>query len=123
MDFETFKTLYSFLEYFYYMNSEEKLKHEDEMNIYFSGLHERIIFAQNRFDEVEYIPELTGDFFKRLNNVKWADKSTDNFFDKLDGIIFHTIHSIFGDEFLFGNQFSFYSIQSGFLHLSPGVVQ
>ena len=34
--------------------------------------------------------------------------------------MFHTIHSIFGDEFLFGNQFSFYSIQSGFLHLLAG---
>jgi hypothetical protein len=120
LDFETFKTLYSFLEYFYFMNSENKLKHKDELNIYFSGLDERIIFFQDKFDEVNDISEPTGDFFERLNNVSWENKNVDKFFDKLDAVMFHTIHSIFGDELFFGGQFSFYSIQSGFLQLLAG---
>ncbi len=117
VDYETFKTLYSFLEYFYYMNSGERLTHEDEMNVYFSGLDERIVFAQDKFDKIEEIREPTDNFFKKLSNVKWQDKGVDNFFDKLDGIMFHSIHSLFGDELLSEDQFSFYSIQSGFLQL------
>lgn len=121
LDFEVFKTLYSFLEYFYYMsNNGKKLNHQDEMNVYFSGLDERIVFAQDKFDEIEKVPEPTVEFFQKLNDVKWQDKDTDKFFDKLEGVMFHTVHDIFGNGFLFGGQLSFYSIQSGFIRLLAG---
>jgi len=69
-------TLYSFIESIYYMH-KSPLKKEDMLNIYFSGLDERIILALYEFDTLDFeeLPELTSGYFKALNKVKWKNKT------------------------------------------------
>ena len=68
-------TLYSFIESVYYMH-KKPLEKEDMLNIYFSGLDERIIFALDDFDivELEDLPELTPEYIKSLRKTYWAEK-------------------------------------------------
>jgi hypothetical protein len=69
-------TLYSFIESVYFMH-KSPLEKEDMLNIYFSGLDERIIFALDNFNSVyfEELPEPTPDYFQALNKVKWENKT------------------------------------------------
>jgi hypothetical protein len=63
-------TLYS-----YYMH-KSPLEKEDMLNIYFSGLDERIIFALDDFDSVklEDLPETTPEYIKSLGKTYWEEK-------------------------------------------------
>lgn len=69
-------TLYSFIESVYYMN-KNPLKNDDMLNIYFSGLDERIIFGLDNFKRVklENLPEPTPEYVKSLGKTYWKEKS------------------------------------------------
>ncbi|MDP3033555.1 MAG: hypothetical protein Q8M97_00400 [Methanobacteriaceae archaeon] len=70
-----FFTIYMFIESVYYLH-KNNIGEDDLMNIYFSGLDERIIFALDDFDVVSFeeLPEPTSEHIKTLKKVKWENK-------------------------------------------------
>ena len=70
-----FFTIYMFIESVYYLH-KNNIGEDDLMNIYFSGLDERIIFALDDFDLVSFeeLPEPTSEHIKTLKKVKWENK-------------------------------------------------
>ncbi|HII84218.1 MAG TPA: hypothetical protein HA271_05150 [Methanobacterium subterraneum] len=86
-------TLYSFIESIYYIN-KNPLEKEDLINIYFSRLDERIIFALENFDQVklEYLPEPTPEYIKSLGKTYWAEKEL---YKKLNELMFEVMDFIF----------------------------
>ena len=70
-----FFTIYMFIESVYYLH-KNNIGEDDLMNIYFSGLDERIIFALDDFDVVSFeeLPEPTSEDIKILKKVKWENK-------------------------------------------------
>jgi len=101
VDFSNIKIFYIFLDRIYYMNLGRKLDHEDLFNLYFSKFHERIIFNLDRFDEVSYVPEVSDEFLFRLKKIKWRDKKTDNFFEKLRLIRGYSGRDLIGPHLIF----------------------
>lgn len=86
--------MYHILEYLYYIKTGIKLDHEDVKNIYMSGLDERIIFALDKFDKIQKIPEPTAEFFKKLKKVHWQDNSTKKLYKKLNNLREDSIYGI-----------------------------
>ncbi|BDZ69994.1 hypothetical protein [Methanobacterium petrolearium] len=82
-------TLYSFIETTYYLH-KNPLEKEDLLNIYFSGLDERIIFALENFDQVklEDLPEPTPEYIKSLGKTYWAEKEL---YKKLNELMFEVM--------------------------------
>ncbi len=74
---DEFISLYLLLEKLYFVQSGHKLRAEDLVNIYFSGLDERLVFFLDEFDIVddEDIPEPSQDYFQVLKYVKYQDKT------------------------------------------------
>lgn len=68
--------IYLIIKYTYHTNINNPINWNDTLNIYFSGLDERIIFALDKFDEVEleYLPEPTPEYFQMLKKVRWGNK-------------------------------------------------
>jgi hypothetical protein len=83
-------SIYSFIEYTYCIFADRPTNWNDNLNISFSGLDERIIFALDKFDEVELedLPEPTTDYFQMLRRVKWKDKKAKKTYDKLTRLMF-----------------------------------
>lgn len=77
-------TVYTFIESVYYMNTG-RLKQNDILNIYFSGLDECIFFALDKFDQVnsDDLPKPTPEYFQELRKVRWKDKKAKGLYDKL----------------------------------------
>jgi len=86
ISFKMFYVMYTFLEAIYYMNIGRPLDHEDVLNVYFSGIDERIVFNLDQTDINEDVPEPTAKFFQRLKKIQWKDKKTKNLFGKLEKI-------------------------------------
>jgi hypothetical protein len=80
-----FGSIYSFIEFTYSIFASRPTNWDDTLNIYFSGLDERIIFALDKFDEVELedIPEPTSEYFQMLRRLKWKDKKAKKTYGKL----------------------------------------
>jgi hypothetical protein len=78
-------SIYSFIEFTYCIFAGRPTNWDDALNIYFSGLDECIVFALDRFDEVELedIPEPTSEYFQMLRRLKWKDKKAKKTYDKL----------------------------------------
>jgi hypothetical protein len=78
-------SIYSFIEFTYCIFVGRPTNWGDALNIYFSGLDERIVFALDRFDEVELedLPEPTSEYFQMLRGLKWKDKKAKKTYDKL----------------------------------------
>lgn len=89
-----FLSIYSFIEYIYCMTQERPTNWADILNIFFSGLDERIIFALEKFDEVdlEDIPEPTTEYFQMLRKVRWKDKKAKKTYDKLTKLMFEMMY-------------------------------
>ncbi|MDP2836283.1 MAG: hypothetical protein Q8N97_04805 [Methanobacteriaceae archaeon] len=85
-------TLYSFIESVYYMH-KSPLEKEDMLNIYFSGLDERIIFTLDDFDTVklEDLPEPTPEYIKSLGKTYWEEKEL---YKKLNELMFEVMDFI-----------------------------
>jgi hypothetical protein len=78
--------MYGFIEYLYYANTERPINYEDAKNLYLSRLDEHIIFGLDKFDENLDIPEVTSDYFNKLQKVKWQDKIIKKLFFRLNVI-------------------------------------
>lgn len=98
MTFSVFYTIYTFLEYFYFMCSGRKLNYNDINNIYFKGLDERIIFGLDKFDEVKDFPKPTSEFFKKLKYIGWKDKKSKKFSDMLNDLTQYAARDLIGDH-------------------------
>ena len=85
-------TLYSFIESVYYMH-KSPLEKEDMLNIYFSGLDERIIFALDDFNTVklEDLPEPNPEYIKSLGKTYWEEKEL---YKKLNELMFEVMDFI-----------------------------
>jgi len=77
-------TIYSFIDFTYPIFTGRPTNWDDSLNIYFSGLDERIIFALDKFDEVELedLPEPTPEYFQMLKKLRWKDKKAKKTYDK-----------------------------------------
>ena len=78
-------SIYSFIEFTYCIFAGRPTNWDDGLNIYFSGLDECIVFALDRFDEVnlEDLPEPTSKYFQMLRRLKWKDKAAKSTYDTL----------------------------------------
>jgi len=85
-----FLSIYSFIEYTYSIFAQRPTNWDDALNIYFSRLDERIIFAMDRFDEIELgnMPKPTPEYFQMLRRVKWKNKISKKLYDKLTELMF-----------------------------------
>lgn len=74
---DEFESLYLLLERLYFVQSGHKLGADDLLNIYFSGLDERLVFFLNEFNIVkdEDLSVPSKDYFKVLKYVKYQDKT------------------------------------------------
>lgn len=74
---DEFESLYLLLEKLYFVQSGYKLGADDLLNIYFSGLDERLVFFLDEFDIVGDgdLPEPSNDYFKILKHVKYQNKN------------------------------------------------
>lgn len=83
-------TIFMMVQYTYVIFSGRTMDWNDALNICFSRLDERIIFALDRFDEVELeeLPEPTVEYFKTLKKLKWSNKNTKNLYNKLNDFTF-----------------------------------
>jgi len=79
--FKDILTLYTFIESVYYMNLDRPANWDDTLNVNFSGLDERLIFALDDFDTVNFddLPKPTPEFFQELRKVRWNKKSQKNY--------------------------------------------
>ncbi|MBP2045930.1 hypothetical protein J2756_001168 [Methanobacterium aggregans] len=79
-------TIFMMIQYTYVIFSGRTMDWNDALNIYFSRLDERIIFALDLFDEVELeeLPEPTAEYFKALKKLKWSNKNTKNLYNKIN---------------------------------------
>ena len=80
-----FLTIYLMIHYTYVVFSGKATDWNDRLNIYFSRLDERLMFALDSFDEerLEDLPEPTPEYFKALKKLKWKDKNTKILYKKL----------------------------------------
>lgn len=83
----------------YYLNSGCPFSWEDSLNIAFSGLDARLLFALDGFDQVEDVPEPTAEFFQKLGETQIFDKKTSDLYQKLKLIQMHIEGEIFGMNF------------------------
>ncbi|OPY20434.1 MAG: hypothetical protein A4E26_01918 [Methanobacterium sp. PtaU1.Bin097] len=85
-----FLSIYSFIEFTYPIFTGRSTNWDDWLNIYFSGLDERIIFALDKFDEVELenLPEPAPEYFQMLRKVRWENKKAKKTYDKLTELMF-----------------------------------
>lgn len=91
--------IYRFVESIYILNINREMNFKDTLNVYLSGLDERILFAQDSFDEVniEEIPEVDLDIFQLLLDVKWKDGDTEILYNKLKDLLYESAGLILED--------------------------
>lgn len=96
--YRNFMYLYALLEKLYFIQSGRKLGAEDILNIYFSGLDERLIFFLNEFDTVkdEDIPEPSKNYFQILKHVKYQNKPIRNMKQDLGYLVGNAINYYVG---------------------------
>jgi len=87
-------SIYSFIDFTYPIFTGRPTNWDDSLNIYFSGLDERIIFALDKFDEVELkdLPEPTPEYFQMLKKLRWKDKKAKKTYDKLTKLMFEIMY-------------------------------
>lgn len=78
------------IKYVYVIFSGRNTTWEDNLDIFFSGLDERIIFALDDFDRVELsdLPEPTHVYFQNLKKLKWKNKDSKMIYNKLTEFYF-----------------------------------
>jgi hypothetical protein len=93
--FKDILTLYTFIESVYYMNLDRPANWDDTLNVNFSGLDERLIFALDDFDTVNFddLPKPTPEFFQELRKVR-LDKKAKKLYDKLTALMRETMELV-----------------------------
>ena len=107
IDFDHFYVTFVFLERIYFMYYGEKLKREDLLNIYFSGLAEKIMISLDNFDIITERPVITEEFFLKLKILKWQNKKSKKLYKKLKDSMFFVGETIFGSGFFGGTPSGF----------------
>jgi len=105
--FSHFEALYVFLEVIYYVNLNRRIGYEDAIDIYFSGLAEKIMFALDKFDEIEETPIITDKFFLTLKELEWQDDESKDLYKRLRDSMFFLSETIFGSGFFGGRPGNF----------------
>jgi len=98
-DLNVFRSMRPLIETAYYLNSGRPFSWEDSLNIAFSGLDVRLLFALDRFDQVEYIAEPTAEFFQKLGVTQIFDKKTSEMYLKITDLLIDIENEIFGMRF------------------------
>lgn len=80
--------LHVYIESVYCINKRKLNKWNDYLNIYFSGLDEKIIFTLDQFDKekIGNIPEPTPEYFQSLKRVRWNKKAKE-LYDNLEELM------------------------------------
>lgn len=111
-------SLYSFMGAVYFMNVNRPLNWEDELHSQFGGLDKRLVFALDKFDEVEPVPEPTAEFFQKLAKTKWKDEKSKELYKKLTLVMDCIQEEIFGLKFSFNT--SYRTTEDIFIQLLAG---
>lgn len=98
-------SIYSFIGAVYFMNVDRPLNWEDELHSQFGGLDKRIVFALDKFDEIESVPEPTAEFFHKLAETKWKDERSKELYKKLTLVMDCIQEEIFGLKFSFNTNY------------------
>ncbi|AUB57652.1 hypothetical protein BK008_04555 [Methanobacterium sp. MZ-A1] len=90
---DEFESIYLLLERLYFVQSNHKLGADDLLDIYFSGLDERLVFFLDEFDIVsdEDIPEPSKEYFKTLKHVKYQDSTVKSMHRDLGYLVSYSI--------------------------------
>ena len=87
VDYFSFQQFYRFLERVYSMNLGRQLQEEDVKAIFSSDILEKIILGLENFDRVKSTEKFDDNFFHDIKEVKWTDKHTERFLDKLHDLL------------------------------------
>lgn len=87
VDYFSLQQFYRFLECVYSMNLGRYLLEEDVKAIFSSDILEKIILGMENFDRIDSINNFDSGFFQDIKEVKWTDKYTERFFDKLHDLL------------------------------------
>lgn len=93
INYPMFYYFFPFLEWIYSMNLERDLMPDDVLNLFKSGLGEKITFYLLDFDRIEENPEITNDFFQKLKKIKWENRKTKDFYSRMERVLrFHAFN-------------------------------
>lgn len=70
---------------------------DEVVDVFFSGLDERLVFALEDFDSVDFdeLPEPTSEYFQRLKIVKWNSNEDKEIYDRLIDFTYEITRTIF----------------------------
>ncbi|MEN6592046.1 MAG: hypothetical protein ABFC12_02230 [Methanobacterium sp.] len=114
-------TIYTFIGSIYYINIGRQTNWDDSLNILFSGLDERLIFALDDFDTVNFddLPEPTPEYFQKLRKVRW-DKKAKKLYEKLTALMRETMELVLDYPTLIEWDATYRSTEDLFIHLLTG---
>jgi hypothetical protein len=87
IDYDTFYFFFPFLEWVYSMYLERQLEPEDVERLFSSGVGEKIALNLLNFAKFDKTPEVTSEFFQKLQKLKWKNRKTKKIYTELDKII------------------------------------
>jgi len=91
-----FRSMNPIIETVYYLNTGRAYTWNDMLNLAFSDLKTRLIFALDKFDEVENVPEPTAEFFQKLKETRMISEQTIDFELKIGLVLMHIEGEVFG---------------------------
>lgn len=114
-------TIYTFIGSIYYINIGRQTNWDDSLNILFSGLDERLIFALDDFDTVNFddLPKPTPEFFQELRKVRW-NKKAKKLYDKLTALMHEIMDLVLDYPGLTEWPSTYRSTEDLFIHLLAG---
>lgn len=98
-DLNLFRSMGPIIETAYYLNSGRPYNWDDMLNLAFSDLEKRLVFALDKFDEVDEVPEPNAEFFQKLKETRIIDEQTKDLEMKIKLILMHIEGEIFGMNF------------------------
>lgn len=87
IEYTKFQKLYFFLERLYFIRLGHKLIFQDLLDVYFSGLDENLTFNLDNFNYGSDNTQPTIEFFQKINELKYLDKTVETFEYKSRAII------------------------------------
>jgi hypothetical protein len=91
-----FNSMNPIIETAYYLNTDRPYTWNDMLNLAFSDLKTRLIFALDKFDELEDVPEPTAEFFQKLKETQMISEQTIDFELKIGLVLMHIEGELFG---------------------------
>ena len=87
IDYDTFYFFFPFLEWVYSMYLERQLEPDDVERLFSSGVGQKIALNLLNFAKFDKTPEVTSEFFQKLQKLKWENRKTKKIYTELDKII------------------------------------